>query len=104
MQTLKNGEASSLPDYEADLAKLRARIDEVDLTLAQGLVHRLQLADEIGQLKASTGRLEMSAARQAEILAQLAAQFPELDPTEIAAVWQILFELSIARQQLILNK
>lgn len=104
MKTLKNGEDFNLADYEAELAKIRAQIDEVDRALAQGLIRRLQLADEIGQLKASTGQLEMSEARQAQILAQLAAQFPELDQVEIAAVWQILFGLSIARQLAIMNK
>lgn len=104
MKTLKNGEDFNLADYEAALAKLRAQIDAVDQALAQHLVHRLQLADEIGRLKASTGQLEMSETRQAQILAQLAAQFPELDQVEIAAVWQILFGLSIARQLTIMNK
>jgi chorismate mutase len=93
-----------LPDYETQLAQIRARIDEVDAILAESLLHRLQLADEIGRLKARTRTLAMSETRQTEIIDRLATQFPELHRAEINAVWQILFRLSITRQLRIIDK
>jgi hypothetical protein len=95
---------SNLPDWESQLAQIRAKIDEVDMVIAEGLLHRLQLADEVGQLKARTGNLAMSETRQTEILHKLSTQFPELQPAEINAVWQTLFKLSITRQLKIIEK
>jgi chorismate mutase len=95
---------SNVPDYDSQLAQIRAKIDEVDMVIAEGLVHRLQLADEIGRLKARTGNLAMSESRQTEILHKLSTQFLELQPSEINAVWQTLFKLSIIRQQQIIEK
>ena len=95
---------STVPDYDSQLAQIRAKIDEVDMVIAEGLVHRLQLADEIGQLKARTGILAMSESRQTEILHKISTQFLELQPSEINAVWQTLFNLSITRQLKIIKK
>lgn len=95
---------TNLSAYAEKLAAIRAQIDEVDVVLAKSLVRRLHLADEIGRLKASTGQLDMSEARQTEILHQLATQFPELHLAEITAVWQTLFRLSITRQLQIIDK
>ena len=95
---------SNLPDYESQLAQIRAKIDEVDMVIAEGLVIRLQLADEIGQLKARTGNLTMSESRQTEILHKISTQFLELQPSEINAVWQTIFNLSITRQLKIIEK
>ena len=94
----------NLPDYESQLVQIRAKIDEVDTVIAEGLVIRLQLADEIGQLKARTGILAMSESRQTEILHKISTQFLELQPSEINAVWQTLFNLSITRQLKIIKK
>ena len=94
----------NLPDYESQLAQIRAKIDEVDMVIAKGLANRLQLADEIGQLKARTGNLAMSESRQTEILHKLSTQFPELLASEIKEVWQTLFKLSITRQLKIIEK
>ena len=94
----------NLSDYETQLAQIRAKIDEVDMVLAESLLRRLQLADEIGQLKARAGNLAMSESRQTEILHKVSKQFPELHPSEIHDVWQTLFKLSIARQQQIIEK
>jgi chorismate mutase len=95
---------STVPDYDSQLAQIRAKIDEVDIVLAENLLHRLKLADEIGQLKARTGDPTMSKSRQAEILHRLSTQFPELQPSEIHEVWQTLFNLSITRQLKIIKK
>lgn len=95
---------STVPDYESQLAQIRAKIDEVDMVIAEGLVIRLQLADEIGQLKARTGNLTMSESRQTEILHKISTQFLELQPSEINAVWQTIFNLSITRQLKIIEK
>ena len=95
---------STVPDYDSQLAQIRAKIDEVDMVIAEGLVIRLQLADEIGQLKARTGNLAMSESRQTEILHKISTQFLELQPSEINAVWQTLFNLSITRQLKIIEK
>ena len=94
----------NLPEYETQLAQIRAKIDEVDMVLAESLLCRLQLADEIGQLKARAGNLAMSESRQTEILHKVSTQFPELQPSEIHEVWQTLFKLSIARQLQIIEK
>jgi chorismate mutase len=95
---------STVLDYESQLAQIRAKIDEVDMVIAEGLVIRLQLADEIGQLKARTGNLTMSESRQTEILHKISTQFLELHPSEIKEVWQTLFKLSITRQLKIIEK
>lgn len=94
----------NLSDYETQLAQIRDKIDEVDMVLAESLLRRLQLADEIGQLKARAGILAMSETRQTEILHKVSKQFLELHPSEIHDVWQTLFKLSIARQQQIIEK
>lgn len=94
----------NLQDSETQLDQIRAKIDEVDIILAENLLRRLKLADEIGQLKARTGDPTMSKSRQAEILHKLSEQFPELHPSEIHEVWQTLFKLSIARQLQIIEK
>jgi len=95
---------SNLPDYASQLAQIRSKIDEVDTVLAESLLRRLQLADEIGRLKARTGNLAMSESRQTEIMHKLSTQFLELQPSEINEVWQTLFKLSIIRQQQIIEK
>jgi chorismate mutase len=94
----------NLQDSETQLDQIRAKIDEVDIILAENLLRRLKLADEIGQLKARTGDPTMSKSRQAEILHKISEQFPELHPSEIHEVWQTLFKLSIARQLQIIEK
>jgi chorismate mutase len=94
----------NLQDIETQLDQIRAKIDAVDTVLAENLLHRLKLADEIGRLKARTGDPTMSKSRQAEILHKLSTQFPELHPSEIHEVWQTLFKLSIARQLQIIEK
>lgn len=93
-----------LPDYETSLAQIRAKIDEVDIVLAENLLIRLKLTDEIGRLKARSGKSTMSKSRQTEILYKLSKHFPELQPTEIEEVWQALFKLSITRQLQIIEK
>lgn len=95
---------SNLPDWDSQLAQLRAEIDEVDTVIAKGLLRRLQLADKIGHLKARSGTLAMSESRQTEILHKLSTQFPELPASEIKEVWQCLFKLSIIRQLKIIEK
>lgn len=92
------------PDHETQLDQIRAKIDEVDSVIAENLLLRLKLADEIGQLKARTADPTMSESRQAEILHRLSAQFPDLQPFEITEVWQCLFKLSITRQLKIIEK
>jgi len=94
----------NLQDSETQLDQIRAKIDAVDTVLAENLLHRLKLADEIGRLKARTGDPTMSKSRQAEILHKLSTQFPELYSSEIHEVWQTLFKLSIARQLQIIEK
>jgi chorismate mutase len=94
----------NLQDNETQLDQIRAKIDEVDTVLAENLLHRLKLADEIGRLKARSGAPSMSKSRQAEILHRISTQFPELQPSEIHEVWQTLFKLSIARQLQIIEK
>jgi len=94
----------NLQDSETQLDQIRAKIDAVDTVLAENLLHRLKLADEIGRLKARTGDPTMSKSRQAEILHKLSTKFPELSSSEIHEVWQTLFKLSIARQLQIIEK
>jgi chorismate mutase/prephenate dehydratase len=86
-------------DYLVELAKLRTEIDEVDLNLLYWLERRLEIADQIGQLKAEVRTTQMSAARQTEILARLKEATAGLEPAEIDAMWRVLFDLSITRQQ-----
>ena len=59
---------------EADLARLRARIDELDREIVRLLGERAAVGIEIGRAKASSGRRVMrDAEREAEVLQRVAA-------------------------------
>ena len=59
---------------EADLARLRARIDELDREIVRLLGERAAVGIDIGRAKAASGRRVMrDAEREAEVLRRVAA-------------------------------
>ena len=73
----------------ADLASLRAAIDEIDGRIADLLVERLGVVREIGRVKGdlAAGRLALRLAREAQmmrrLLARTAGRFPALEVFEL---------------------
>ena len=79
------------PDVDAELARLRAAIDRVDRALLAGLNERAALVQEVGQLKARTGREIYSAARERDLLVALRAANP--GPFPDAAIEPVFREI-----------
>ena len=76
-----SGPASS-PEFDAELGRLRAAIDEVDSELLEGLNLRAGLVKQVGELKARSGRSPVYvASRERDLIASLtrrnAGPFPD---------------------------
>lgn len=80
----------------ADLARLRARIDELDRQIVRLLGERAAVGMAIGHAKASAGRLAMrDAEREAEVLRRVAAanDGPISEPA-LRALYQQIIDLT----------
>jgi chorismate mutase/GNAT superfamily N-acetyltransferase len=107
---LERTDGSSYPDAEPDLqmawlgddplAYLRRRIDAVDDELAVLLARRTALTAAVQDHKSATGEYAgergRDAEREAEIVARLARQVPELGPDGLARVMRAVIEESLA--------
>ena len=81
--------ATVTPDAAADLAGLRERVDAVDRGILEQLNERARLVRSIGKLKAESGSAVYEAARERQIVEQLAAHNAGPFPTEgIAPVFR----------------
>jgi chorismate mutase len=82
------------------LAYLRRRIDSVDDELAVLLARRTALTAAVQDHKAATGEYAgergRDAEREAEIVARMAHQVPELGPEGLARVMHAVIEESLA--------
>jgi len=85
-------------DVDADLARLRAEIDRVDRELLARLNERAGFVQEVGRVKARTGRAVYSAARERDMLAALRAGNP--GPLPDAAVEPLFREIISATREL----
>ena len=103
---LESTDGSSHDDGEPDLqmawlgedplAYLRARIDEVDDELAVLLARRVALTAAVQDHKEVGGHAGRDPAREAEIVARMAAHVPDLGRDRIAAVMHTVIEQSLA--------
>src|SRR5262245_11421443 len=81
--------AAVTPDASPDLAAVRERIDAIDRAILEQLNARARLVQSIGQLKAASGSAVYEAARERQIVEQLAARNPGPFPNEgIAPVFR----------------
>jgi len=74
--------AAVTTDAAADLAGLRERVDAVDRGILEQLNQRARLVQSIGKLKAESGSAVYEAARERQIVEQLAAHNAGPFPTE----------------------
>ena len=81
---------------EADLARLRARIDELDREIVRLLGQRAALGMEIGRAKVSAGRREMrDSDREAEVLRRvIAANDGPIADAALRALYRQIIDLT----------
>ena len=80
------------------LARGRAGIDELDRKIAPLLAERFDLSDRIGQYKAENDLPVRNAARDAEVLVDVAALAGPQYAEDVKAVYEAVFERSRLRQ------
>jgi isochorismate pyruvate lyase len=94
------------PSELASMAELRAAIDALDLRIVALLADRARLIDRAAELKPAEGMPARIAARVEEVVrnARNAATDRGMDPELIEAMWRMMVEWSIAREERVLGK
>ena len=82
----------------AEIALLRAEIDEIDLKLLRLLEKRFEIAQSIGTLKKKTGVPIKNHRRETEILTALEKRSKTISKTQLHAIWELLFQISSSLQ------
>lgn len=82
-----------------ELKELRAQIDAIDDELLALLVRRLEIAREVGALKAARGLPVRDAAREAELLNRMEMAAPPESRAAVRALFGNLLALSRAQQE-----
>jgi chorismate mutase len=90
----------------ADLERLRAAMDAVDAEIIDLLARRIELSDKLGLAKKEAGMTAYQPDRWREILATRSAwaKARSLNPTDVAALFQIIHVASVKRQLRILQE
>ncbi len=82
------------------LDELRAALDDVDGELARLIERRFELTDKIGAYKRAHGLAVRDEKREAAVAARLTALLRDGGKAEeLAALYELLFSLSRARQE-----
>lgn len=84
---------------EDPMAAIRARIDDVDAQLARLLAERSALTAAAQRSKAAAGRTGRDRAREAEIVARMAARAPELGEAAVARIMDAVISTSLEAAQ-----
>ncbi|PTV93864.1 chorismate mutase [Rhodobacter aestuarii] len=94
------------PSEIPSMAELRAEIDALDLRLVALLAERARFIDRAAQLKPGEGMPARITARVEEVVAnaKAAAEARGLDPALVEAIWRMMVEWSIAREEAVLGK
>lgn len=94
------------PDAAASMAELRLMIDALDQRLLDLLAERKRCIDRAIALKQAEGLPARIDARVREVQARVraGAAARDLDPGLAAAVWEVLIEWSIAREERVLGR
>jgi isochorismate pyruvate lyase len=94
------------PSEIASMAELRAEIDALDLRIVALLADRARLIDRAAQLKPAEGMPARIDARVEEVVrnARTAAMGRGMDPELIEAMWRMMVEWSIAREERVLGR
>jgi chorismate mutase/prephenate dehydratase len=86
-----------------DLQKLREQIDEIDSELIELFLQRMDISAQIAQYKQKHGIAVYDPAREREILSRLSSKAKKGREDSVAALYSLLFELSRAEQEKILD-
>ncbi|MCL2813699.1 MAG: chorismate mutase [Oscillospiraceae bacterium] len=86
-----------------DLQELRKKIDEIDDGLINLFQQRMDISAEIAKYKRQHNMPVYDPAREREILDKLSRKAKEGRESSITALYSLLFELSRAEQEKILN-
>ncbi|TKD21813.1 chorismate mutase [Rhodobacter capsulatus] len=94
------------PSEITSMAELRAEIDALDLRLVALLADRARFIDRAAELKPAEGMPARIKARVEEVVnnARTAAEARGMDPELIEAMWRMMVEWSIAREERVLGK
>src|SRR5260370_24306757 len=89
-----------MSDIPSDLAQLRRRIDEIDDTLQDLLIERIDIVSRVGERKRSDGNVAAhQPAREAEIIRRLISRnhgaFP---PATLVRMWRELLAATVQLQ------
>ncbi len=79
--------------------KLREQIDKIDDNIAENILKRLCLCDEIGKIKAENGIATDCPDREAEIIERLSKGLSKDDKKELEKLYRKIFEISKSRQK-----
>ncbi|WP_372839831.1 chorismate mutase [Phaeovulum sp.] len=90
----------------ASMAELRAVIDALDAELVAGLALRSRLIDRAAELKPAEGMPARIPERVDAVLANVRTEAIArgLDPALIEALWRLIVDWSIAREEVVLGK
>jgi len=88
------------------MTELRAEIDALDQRIVALLADRARLIDRAAQLKPAEGMPARIEARVEEVVTNAcnAAAARGMDPALIEAMWRMMVEWSIAREERVLGK
>lgn len=98
-------ETTLADDFNFQMAKLRASIDETDTKILELLGNRMKISDRIGVLKKSENISVLQALRWREILVKMIAEGQEKGLSEefILRLFRAVHQESIAHQEKIIN-
>ena len=82
------------------LAELRGEIDEIDGRLARLLRRRLEVVDEIGEVKRETGAPVSDPSREMVILERVASEAGEGYADDAKRLFASILDISKARQRI----
>jgi len=86
-----------------DLQDLRGKIDEIDNELVRLFQERMDISAEVARYKRQHNLPVYDPAREREILDNLARKVEDGRESSITALYTLLFELSRAEQEKIVN-
>lgn len=81
------------------IEKIRERIDETDDRIAELLIRRMGLTDEIGRIKARDGALVRDEKRERVVVDRITRGLTERDRDAVARVYERVLEVSRSRQE-----
>jgi len=86
-----------------DLQELRNKIDEIDNNLIELFERRMDISAEVAEYKKRHNMPVHDPVREREILDKLSCKVKKERESSITALYSLLFELSRAEQEKILN-